>query len=114
MRKTTKSYTLSLCVDYALINTSGKSADALDLINDDIYATDWLHEQGYKARIEGNTLVVYKDYGWGKVESRYVIVPSVDYHDYREGRNYNAIITASKRLAMVHTLAIIRKINAGR
>ena len=114
MRKTNKSYTLSLCVDYALITTDGDSAKAIDLANDDIYATEWMHEQGYKARIEGNTLVISKDYGWTKVESRYVIIPSIDYHYYRENRNYTAGVTAAKRFAMAHTLAIIRRINSGR
>ena len=114
MKKANKSYTLSLCVDYALITTDGDSIKALDLANDDIYATQWMHEQGYKAHIEGNTLVISKDYGWGKIESRYVIIPNIDYHVYRENRNYTAGIAAAKRFAMAHTLAIIRKINSGR
>lgn len=114
MRKTNKSYTLALCVDYALITTDSDSAKAIDLAHDDICATQWLHEQGYKARIEGNTLVICKDYGWAKVESRYVIIPNVDYYDYRENRNYSACIAAAKRFAMTHTIAIVRKINSGR
>lgn len=114
MRKTNKSYTLSLCVDYALIDTTDKSADPLFFADDDIYATEWMHQQGYKARIEGNTLVLCKDYGWGKVESRYLILPRVDFHDYRENRNYSAINAVCKRLAMAHTIAIIRKVNGGR
>lgn len=114
MKKTNKSYTLSLCVDYAPISTDSDSAKALDFAHDDIYATQWMHEQGYKARIEGNTLVIGKDYEWGKVESRYVIIPNIDYHNYRENRNYIAGIAAAKRFAMTHTLAIIRKINSGR
>lgn len=114
MKKYNKSYTLSLCVDYALINTSSDSAMPLDLVNDDINATQWFYEQGYKARIEGNVLVIGKDYGWGKVESRYVIIPNIEYHDYRENRNYAAITAAAKRFAMAHTLTIIHKINSGR
>ena len=114
MRKTNKSYTLSLCVDYALITTDGDSAKAIDLATDDIYATEWLHTQGYKARIEGNTLVISKDYGWTVVENRYVIIPNIDYHDYRENRNYTAGIAAAKRFAMTHTLTIVNKINSGR
>ena len=113
MRKTNKSYTLSLCVDYMPIHMEGDSLNAMTLIDDDIYATEWMHEQGYKARIEGNTLVISKDYGWSKVETRYVIIPNVDYHDYRENRNYTAGIAAAKRFAMAHTLTIIRKINSG-
>ena len=114
MKKANKSYTLSLCVDYALITTDSDSAEAIDLAHDDIYATQWLHAQGYKARIEGNTLVIGKDCGWTKVESRYVIIPNVDYYDYRANRNYSACIAAAKRFAMAHTLGIIRKINSGR
>lgn len=114
MKKTNKSYTLSLSVDYALIDTTGNTIDVLSLAHDDIYATDWMHEQGYKARIEGNTLVIAKNYGWGVIESRYVIVPSVDYHNYRENRNYSAILAVSRRFAMAHTIAIVHKINAGR
>ena len=114
MKKTNKSCTLSISVNYAFIDADSDSAMALELANDDIYATSWLHEQGYKAHIEGNTLVVSKDYGWSKVESRYVIIPSIDYHDYREDRNYAAIIAAAKRFAMAHTLTVIRKINSGR
>jgi hypothetical protein len=114
MRKTNKSYTLSLCVDYALITTDSDSAKAIDLAHDDIYATQWMHEQGYKACIEGNTLVISKDFGWTKAESRYVIIPNIDYHDYRENRNYTAGIAVAKRFAMAHTLTIIRKINSGR
>ena len=114
MKKFNKSYTLALCVDYALINTDSNSAMPLDLVNDDINATQWLHEQGYKARIEGNVLVIDKDYGWGKVESRYVIIPNVEFNGYRENRNYAACIAAAKRFAMAHTLTIIHKINSGR
>lgn len=114
MRKTNKSYTLSLCVDYMPIHMEGDSLNAMTLADDDIYAIDWMHEQGYKARIEGNTLVLGKDYGWGKVETRYVIIPNVDYFGYRENRNYTACIATAKRFAMIHTLAIVRKINAGR
>lgn len=112
MRRTNKSYTLSLSVNYVLVDTNG--SNAIDLANDDIYATDWYHEQGYKASIEGNTLVITKDYGWGKVSSRYVIIPDVHYHDYRENRNYTAGINAAKRFAMIHTLSILNKINSGR
>lgn len=112
MKRTNKSYTLSLSVNYVLVDTN--SPKAIDLAHDDIYATDWYFEQGYKASIEGNTLVITKDYGWGKVSSRYVIVPDVHYHDYREGRNYSAGIDAAKRFAMTHTLSILRKINSGR
>ena len=114
MKKYNKSYTLSLCVDYALINTDNNSAMPLDLVNDDINAIQWFYEQGYKARIEGNVLVISKDYGWGKVDIRYVIIPNIEYHDYREGRNYAACIAMAKRFAMAHTLTIIHKINSGR
>lgn len=114
MKKTNKSCTLSINVNYAFIDTDSDSAMPLSLVDDDIHATQWLHEQGYKAHIEGNTLVVSHDYGWGKVESRYVIIPSIDYHNYRENRNYTAIIAMAKRFAMAHTLAIIHKINSGR
>lgn len=114
MRKTNKSYTLALCVDYALITTDSESTKAIDLAHDDIYATKWLHDQGYKARIEGNTLVISKDYGWTKVDTRYVIVPNVDFYDYRANRNYSACIAAAKRFAMIHTIAIVNKINSGR
>lgn len=114
MKEFNKSCTLALCVDYALINTDNDSAMPLDLANEDIGATKWFHDQGYKAHIEGNTLVIGKDYGWGKVESRYVIIPNIEYHEYREGRNYAAIIAAAKRFAMAHTLTIIHKINSGR
>ena len=113
MRKTNKSYTLALYVNYALITTDSESTKAISFADDDICATKWLHSQGYKARIEGNTLVIGKDYGWGKVENRYVIVPDVDFYDYRANRNYNACIAAAKRFAMIHTLGIIRKINSG-
>ena len=114
MKKTNKSYTLSLCVDYILITTDDDSAKAINLADDDIYATKWLHNQGYKARIEGNTLVISKDFGWSKVENRYVIIPNVDYYDYRANRNYTACIAAAKRFAMTHTLTIVNKINSGR
>lgn len=114
MEKTNKSYTLSLCVNYALITTDSDPANAIDLANDDIGTTQWFHEQGYKAHIEGNVLVIGKNIGWGKVESRYVIVPNINYHNYRENRNYTAIIAAAKRFAMAHTLTIIHKINSGR
>lgn len=114
MRKTNKSCTLALCVDYARITIDGDTAKALSLADDDIYAPQSLHQKGYKARIEGNTLVISKDYGWGKVESRYVIIPNIDYYGYRENRNYTAGIAAAKRFAMTHTLAIVRKINSGR
>lgn len=114
MKKTNKSNTLSLCVNYALITTDSDSTKAIDLAHDDIYAIQWMHEQGYKARIEGNTLVIGKDCSWCKIESRYVIIPNIDYHCYREHRNYNACIAAAKRFAMAHTLGIIRKINSGR
>lgn len=114
MKKFNKSFTLALCVDYALINTDINSAMPLDLVNDDINATQWLHEQGYKARIEGNVLVIDKDYDWGKVESRYVIIPNVEFNGYRENRNYAACIAMAKRFAMAHTLTIIHKINSGR
>lgn len=113
MKKTNKSYTLSLSVEYALIDTTSNTIDVLALTHEDIYATSWMHEQGYKARIEGNTLVIAKHYSWGVIESRYVIVPSVDYHNYREDRNYNAIIAVARRFAMAHTIAIVHKINAG-
>lgn len=113
MKKTNKSCTLSINVNYAFIDTDSDSTMPLSLVDDDIHATQWYHEQGYKARIEGNTLVISKDYGWGKVDSRYVIIPNVEYHGYREGRNYTAIIAAAKRFAMVHTLTIVHKINSG-
>lgn len=115
MKKTNKSYTLTLSVEYMPIHTDGNTLDTIALTDDDIYATDWLHQQGYKASIEGNTLVISKDWGWGsKSVSRYVIIPDIQYHDYREKRNYIAIIDTAKRLAMAHTLAIVRKINSGR
>lgn len=113
MKKFNKSYTLSLCVNYALITTDSNSITAIDLANDDIGATQWFHEQGYKAHIEGNVLVIGKDFGWSKVESRYVIIPDIEYHNYKENRNYTAIIAAAKRFAMAHTLAIVHKINSG-
>lgn len=113
MKKFNKSYTLSLCVNYALITTDSDSITAIDLANDDIGATQWFHEQGYKAHIEGNVLVIGKDFGWTKVESRYVIIPDIDYLNYKENRNYTAIIAAAKRFAMAHTLAIVHKINSG-
>lgn len=113
MKKFNKSYTLSLSVDYALIAIDNDSAMPLDLADEDICITQWFHEQGYKARIEGNTLVIGKNYRWGKVESRYVIIPNIDYHDYRANRNYAAGIAAAKRFAMAHTLAIVHKINSG-
>ena len=113
MKKFNKSYTLTLCVNYALITTDSDSITAIDLANDDIGATQWFHEQGYKAHIEGNVLVIGKDFGWSKVESRYVIIPDIDYHNYKENRNYTAIIAAAKRFAMAHTLAIVHKINSG-
>lgn len=113
MKKFNKSYTLSLCVNYALITTDSNSITAIDLANDDIGATQWFHEQGYKAHIEGNVLVIGKDFGWTKVEDRYVIIPDIDYHNYKENRNYTAIIAAAKRFAMAHTLAIVHKINSG-
>ena len=114
MKKYNKSYTLSLCVNYALITTDSDSTTAIDLANDDIGATQWFHEQAYKAHIEGNVLVIGKDFGWTKVESRYVIIPDIDYHNYKENRNYTAIIAAAKRFAMAHTLVIVHKINSGR
>ena len=114
MKKFNKSYTLALCVNYALVNTDDDSAMPLDLVNEDIGATQWFYEQGYKARIEGNTLVIGKDYGWAKLENRYVIIPNVEYNGYRENRNYAACIAAAKRFAMAHTLTIIHKINSGR
>ena len=114
MKKFNKSYTLTLCVNYALITTDSDSITAIDLANDDIGATQWFHEQGYKAHIEGNVLVIGKDFGWTKVEDRYVIIPDIDYHNYKENRNYTAIIAAAKRFAMAHTLAIVHKINSGR
>ena len=113
MKKFNKSYTLSLSVNYVLITTDSDSITAIDLANDDIGATQWFHEQGYKAHIEGNVLVIGKDFGWTKVESRYVIIPDIDYHNYKENRNYTAIIAAAKRFAMAHTLAIVHKINSG-
>lgn len=113
MKKFNKSYTLTLCVNYALITTDSDSITAIDLANDDIGATQWFHEQGYKAHIEGNVLVIGKDFGWTKVESRYVIIPDIDYHNYKENRNYTAIIAAAKRFAMAHTLVIVHKINSG-
>ena len=113
MKKFNKSYTLSLCVNYAHIDTDSDSNTAIDLANDDIGAIQWFHEQEYKAHIEGNVLVIGKDYGWTKVESRYVIIPDIDYHNYKENRNYTAIIAAAKRFAMAHTLAIVHKINSG-
>ena len=113
MKKFNKSYTLTLCVNYALITTDSDSITAIDLANDDIGATQWFHEQGYKAHIEGNVLVIGKDFGWTKVEDRYVIIPDIDYHNYKENRNYTAIIAAAKRFAMAHTLAIVHKINSG-
>ena len=113
MEKTNKSFTLSLRVEYVLITTSGDPAQAIDLACDDIGATQWFHEQGYKAHIEGNILVIGKDFGWTKVEDRYVIIPDIDYHNYKENRNYTAIIAAAKRFAMAHTLAIVHKINSG-
>ena len=113
MKKFNKSYTLSLCVNYALITTDSDSTTAIDLASDDIGATRWFHEQGYKAHIEGNVLVIGKDFGWTKVEDRYVIIPDIDYHNYKENRNYTAIIAAAKRFAMAHTLAIVHKINSG-
>lgn len=115
MQRTTKSYRLTLCVNYAPVYTEGNDLDIITLTNDDIYATGWMHEQGYKASIEGNTLVISKDWGWGcKTTDRYVIIPDIQYHDYREGRNYTAIMKTAKRLAMMHTLAVVRKINSGR
>ena len=114
MEKINKSFTMSLPVEYVLITTSGDPAQAIDLANDDIGATQWFHEQGYKAHIEGNVLVIGKDFGWTKVEDRYVIIPDIDYHNYKENRNYTAIIAAAKRFAMAHTLAIVHKINSGR
>lgn len=113
MKKFNKSYTLSLSVEYAHIDIDDNSANALSLVDEDIRVMDWYHEQGYKARIEGNTLVISKAYSWGKVESRYVIIPNIDYHDYRASRNYAAGIAAAKRFAMAHTLAIVHKINSG-
>ena len=113
MKKFNKSYTLSLSVDYVPIADDEQSNSPLAFASDDIYATEWLHQQGYKARIAGNTLVVYKDYGWGKVESRYVIIPNVEYSSYRADRNYSYGVTVARRFAMTHTLAIIHKINAG-
>ena len=113
MKKFNKSFTLSLSVNYALITTDSDPANAIDLANDDIGATQWFHEQGYKAHIEGNVRVIGKDYGWTKVESRYVIIPDLDYHNCKENRNYTAIIAAAKRFAMAHTLAIVHKINSG-
>ena len=114
MEKTNKSFTLSLRVEYVLITTSGDPTQAIDLASDDIGATQWFHEHGYKAHIEGNVLVIGKDFGWTKVESRYVIIPDIDYHNYKENRNYTAIIAAAKRFAMIHTIAIVHKINSGR
>ena len=113
MKKTNKSYTLSLSVEYALIADDDKPTSPIPFVNDDIYATQWLHDQGYKAYIKGNTLVVYKDYGWAKVESRYVIIPNVEYHDYKADRNYTHGLTVARRFAMAHTIAIVHKINAG-
>lgn len=113
MKKTNNSYTLTLCVDYALIDTGCTSVDTLPLAHDDIYATDWLHQQGYKARIEGNTLIIAKDNEWVQIENRYVIIPNVEYHNYKENRNYGAITAVAKRFAIAHTIAIVRKINAG-
>lgn len=113
MKKTNKSRTVSLSVEYMLIHTTKDSTNALVLADDDIYATEWLYENGYKARVEGNTLVISKNYGWGKVEHRYVIIPNVEYRNYREHRNYAVGIEVAKRFAMAHTLAVIRKINAG-
>lgn len=112
MKKFNKSFTLSLSVDYILVDTD--SSSTLDFADDDIHAIDWYHEQGYKASIEGNTLVITKEYNWGKVSSRYVIIPNVQYHDYRANRNYVAGMNAAKRFAMVHTLSILNKINSGR
>ena len=113
MKKFNKSYTLSLSVDYAHIDIDDNSANALSLVDEDIHVMDWYHEQGYKARIEGNTLVISKAYSWGKVESRYVIIPNIEYRSYQENRNYAAGIAAAKRFAMAHTLAIVHKINSG-
>ena len=113
MEKINKSCTLSLCVNYVLIATDSDPADAVDLASDDIRATRWFYEQGYKAHIEGNVLVIGKDFGWAKVESRYVIIPDIGYHGYKGNRNYTAIIAAAKRFAMAHTLAIVHKINSG-
>lgn len=113
MKKTNKSRTVSLSVEYMLIHTTKDSTNALALADDDIYATEWLYKNGYKARVEGNTLVISKSYGWGKVEHRYVIIPNVEYHSYREHRDYHAGVETAKRFAMLRTMAIIRKINAG-
>lgn len=111
MKKFNKSFTLALSVNYVRIDTD---STVIDLADEDICATDWYHEQGYKAHIEGNTLVIAKDYRWGKVSSRYVIVPDIQYLEYREGRNYGAGIDVAKRFAMAHTLVILNKINSGR
>lgn len=112
MKKFNKSFSVSLSVNYVHIDTDDSSV--ISFADDDINAVGWYHEQGYKASIEGNTLVIAKDYGWGKVSSRYVIVPDIQYLAYREGRNYAAGIDVAKRFAMAHTLSILNRINSGR
>lgn len=112
MKKTNKSGTLSLSVSYVYVYTD--TPNDIAFADEDIHAIDWYHGQGYKASIEGNTLVITKDYGWGKVSSRYVIVPDIHYHSYRENRNYKACIESAKRFAMIHTLSILNRINSGR
>lgn len=110
-----RDYTVSLSVEFMRINAvnSDASLNALTLADSDLYATKWLHDNGYKARLEGNVLVVSKPYGSLLAEDRYVVIPNVEYHEFREYRNYRAGVEAAKKFAMLRTMAIIRKINAG-
>lgn len=114
MKTYNKHYTISLSVEFMRIDTnSDAGVNAFTLADDDLYATKWLHANGYKARLEGNVLVVSKAYETLTVEHQYVVIPNVEYHDYREHRDYRAGVEAAKKFAMLRTMAVIRKINAG-
>lgn len=104
----------SLEVRYVLVD---RHAERLVWSDDDLAISDYFHDNGYKAHIEGNILVISKVYPWGGTSKlEYVIIPefSITPHTWDSTSRYGRAMQIAENFAMAHTMQIIRRINAGR
>lgn len=107
-----KSNSAIVTVTYVCINRTMESVANMPIPSDSgLSIPDYLHERGYRARIEGNVVVVISPYDF---EEHYVIATDVDFCNHNSNRNWEAAMASVRRLAMMHTVNIVRIINNGK
>ena len=112
-----KKYNNHVSVEVRYVNID-RTVNRLQWSDDDVAVSDHFHTQGFNAYIEGNILVLSKPYPWGsECRLEWVIIPGYDgltYHTGDTSDRYGRAMEIAERIALMHTMQIVRRVNTGR